>query len=73
MGEGGRQKAPALLSHSFWANSVLPFHPWLVRNLVSCGLSLHSAQSPGYPRDMVPVVEFYGFKRRTSLCVCVCV
>lgn len=46
-GQGGGGRAPALSFRSFRANSVLPFHPWLVRNSASCGLSFHSARIMG--------------------------
>lgn len=46
-GPGRGRGGPALSARSFRANSVAPFHPWLVRDLASCGLSFHSAGITG--------------------------
>lgn len=47
-GAGIRRASPALSAHSFRANSVSPFHPWLVRNSVSCGLFSTAPESRVY-------------------------
>lgn len=44
---GGGETAPAPSARAFWADSVVAFHPWLVRNSASCGLSLRSARIAG--------------------------
>lgn len=40
-------RGPALSARSLRANSVAPFHPWLVRDSASRGLSFRSARIMG--------------------------